>query len=190
MQRRWMGILVLVGMALSAGCGCSAGGGGGQKDAVADQGPGEFPPGDVHVTPDGGPDVVPDGIPDAAPDGVADVTPEGQVPDVPTPDAEPDATGTPLPYSFATYNTGLAINFVPLAPERFLPVVDAVSKLEAEVVCLQEVWEVDHVIALRDKVKAAFPYSLYVDTTEAEGCGAPACTAEELKPLQDRKSVV
>lgn len=85
--------------------------------------------------------------------------------------------------SLVTYNIGLATGFVDYAPQRQPVVVDLVQKLEADVVCLQEVWTQDDIDKVVEGAKAAFPHSHYVfleDTT----LGPPACTATESDPLK------
>jgi len=91
--------------------------------------------------------------------------------------------------SFATYNVGLAVGFVPLAEERKQAVINAIPDIDADVLCLQEVWldqaegvwsqdTIDGIIAASS---SAFPHNYYV-ITEDEGEGA-GCTEEEAAPL-------
>ncbi len=89
--------------------------------------------------------------------------------------------------AFATYNAGLAVGFVDYAEER-LPLVGAgLAALEADVVCLQEVWLSEHIDALVAASKDTFPHAHY-EMTEDDmdagsgdaGSGDPACTEEEI----------
>ncbi len=76
----------------------------------------------------------------------------------------------------------MAHNYVPYTPERIAPVVEAVAALDADFVCLQEVWEPADVEAIQQGTAEAFPHQLYVDTTDLTS-GDPACTPEETDPL-------
>lgn len=92
--------------------------------------------------------------------------------------------------SFATYNVGLATGFVPLAEERRETVTNAIPTIDADVVCLQEVWlndvegewtqdALDGIIAA---ASTSHPHAYYV-ITEDEGAGV-GCTPEEVEPLE------
>ncbi len=109
----------------------------------------------------------------------ADTTPADTTsPDTTSPDTEAPVEGT----TFVTYNLGLARNFVPFAAERFADVIAAVAALDADVVCLQEVWEDDDVAALLAATADAFPHARTFETSEDPDAGA-SCTAEETDPL-------
>lgn len=108
----------------------------------------------------------------------ADTAADTTATDTAPPDTpEPAATTT-----FVTYNAGLARNFVPFAPERIEHVIAAVAGLDADVVCLQEVWEDEDLAALLAATEEGFPNTRTFQTTEEEGA-EPACTAEETDPL-------
>ncbi|MEM6954419.1 MAG: endonuclease/exonuclease/phosphatase family protein, partial [Myxococcota bacterium] len=47
----------------------------------------------------------------------------------------------PVELRVETYNLGLAGAFVPNEAVRRAPVIEAVANLDADIVCLQEVWE-------------------------------------------------
>ncbi len=86
---------------------------------------------------------------------------------------------------FATYNTGLALGYVSYAPEREPLIGEALAGLEADVICLQEVWTEDSAKALIAAADAGFKYSWYELTLEeSTGPGEPACTDEEADPLE------
>ena len=87
-----------------------------------------------------------------------------------------------VPYSLVTYNLGLAQNYVDYAEERVEHVVAAVAGLDAELVCLQEVWDADDIEAVIQGAKASFPH-FYVPETPEEGGTEPACSEEESGPL-------
>ncbi len=84
----------------------------------------------------------------------------------------------------ATYNAGLATGFVTFAPEREAEVVSALSGLDADIVCLQEVWTAESIDAITDGVSGTFPHS-YVEITAEAGADEPACTEDETTPLAD-----
>lgn len=91
-------------------------------------------------------------------------------------DSKPEHVG------IVTYNVGLATGFVDYAPQRRPIVAQVVAQLDADVVCLQEVWTQDDVDAVLAASATTFPHSHYVmlqDTT----LGPPACTAVETDPL-------
>jgi len=194
MRKVGMRIVAIAAMGLAAGCGCCSGNVDGKAGDVATEvkadtvGKSDAPrtvDAKSDSASDARSDTAADAKLDAGPDSVGDSVGDTRGVDAQPSDSGPDVPGTPLPVSFSTFNTGLAVNFVPFAQERLAAVVDAVGKLDVEVVCLQEVWEPQHVTALTDGVKATFPYFLYADTSEEGGGGAPACAADELKPLQD-----
>ena len=84
----------------------------------------------------------------------------------------------------ATFNAGLATGFVDYAPERTPLIGPAVSKLGADVICLEEVWEqpaIDQVLA---DTKAAYPYSYHEVTSGDTGSQAPACQASDTAALE------
>lgn len=82
-----------------------------------------------------------------------------------------------------TYNAGLATNFVGYAPERLPELAPALTKLKADVICLQEVWTDADAAAVQEALKASYPYQLRV-VTEDPGAGGPAaCSATEADPL-------
>lgn len=84
----------------------------------------------------------------------------------------------------ATYNAGLATGFVTFAPEREAEVVSALSNVDADIVCLQEVWSAESIAAITDGLSATFPHS-YVERTAEAGADEPACTEDETQPLAD-----
>jgi endonuclease/exonuclease/phosphatase family metal-dependent hydrolase len=57
----------------------------------------------------------------------------------------------------ATYNAGLALGFVPGTESRAPQVAEAVAGLEADVVCLQEIWQPEHAAAVEAAAGVAFP---------------------------------
>ncbi len=92
-----------------------------------------------------------------------------------------------------TYNTGLAVGFVSLAAERQQPVADALAGLDADFVCLQEVWLTqdgdgnwtqDNIDTILASTANTYPHNYYA-ITETMGEGGSACTEEEAGPLSE-----
>ena len=84
--------------------------------------------------------------------------------------------------TLATYNVGLAVGFVPGAVDRADKAADAIAALDADIVCVQEVWNDEHVDGLAAAAATAFPHQFFPEAsqqTDAE----PACTADDLDPL-------
>jgi endonuclease/exonuclease/phosphatase family metal-dependent hydrolase len=80
-----------------------------------------------------------------------------------------------------TFNTGLAQGYVQYYSERRELIVSAIQELDADIVCLQEVWLDDDMNAILAATQQRFPYS-YWERTEQEYGGT--CTDAELAPLQ------
>lgn len=95
-----------------------------------------------------------------------------------------DTSGAGSAMSVLTWNVGLAYGFVPYSPERQPAVVDAVAALDADVVCLNEVWTEADIAAITSAAAATFPHHAVEMTLEEGASGEPACTAEEAAPLQ------
>jgi len=78
----------------------------------------------------------------------------------------------------ATYNAGLAMGFVDYAPERQPLIGPALSGLDVDVICVQEVWNDDSISAVIESTKAVYPHAYY-ELTEDETEGTePPCTEE------------
>ena len=110
--------------------------------------------------------------PEAEPEGQPEAQPEAQ----PEPEPEPSEA------RFATYNVGLARGFVDFAEERAQPLADALAGMDADVVCLQEVWDDDFITLMTDGTKANFPHSYFEKTFSDERVAG--CTDEEIAPLE------
>ncbi len=89
--------------------------------------------------------------------------------------------------AFATYNAGLAVGFVDYADERQPAIGEGIAALEADVVCLQEVWLPEQIEAVKNATSSAFTHS-YVEMTEDDldagagdgGLTGGACSQEEI----------
>ena len=85
--------------------------------------------------------------------------------------------------ALTTINAGLAKGFVPYASDRILPVAEAVGASDADVLCLQEVWDVADVEAVIQTAAVAYPHSYWVETMRDEQNAG--CTPEEADPLAE-----
>ena len=95
-----------------------------------------------------------------------------------------DGTEVPEGLRVATYNAGLADQFVSYATERQAPIAEALSGIEVDVLCLQEVWTQEAIDALVEATGETFPHVHYEFTEEDLSDVTPACTAEEVGPLE------
>jgi endonuclease/exonuclease/phosphatase family metal-dependent hydrolase len=82
---------------------------------------------------------------------------------------------TPGSLTIISYNTGLAHGAVALAEQRLPAIVAALKQVDAQVLCLQEVWTDDDAEAIRSGLSERFPYSLRQVTVdpskETSPCG-------------------
>jgi endonuclease/exonuclease/phosphatase family metal-dependent hydrolase len=88
------------------------------------------------------------------------------------------ACGGGEPVTVVTFNAGLAPGFVDGAASRTAPVTAAVDALDADVVCLQEVWLPSDVAAIKAGT-ASFPYQDWPEGTQ-DTLSDPGCTSDEL----------
>ena len=84
------------------------------------------------------------------------------------------------PTVVAQYNAGLAVGFVAGAEDRAPKVAGAVAALDADVVCLEEVWLPEHVAAVEDAAADEFPYQSFAEPLLPESTGAAACAKGDL----------
>lgn len=94
------------------------------------------------------------------------------------------ACGASEPVTVATYNAGLAPNFVDGAESRSPMVASAIAGLDADVVCLQEVWGPDDIAAVKAATEQAFPEQLWPEGGQSTLPDA-ACTGPKLDELLD-----
>ncbi len=102
----------------------------------------------------------------------------------PTTDTDTD-TGTPTTgqggdYTFVTYNAGLAVGFVPAADMREPEIGPALAGLDADVVCLQEVWLPTQVDSIAAATTSAFPHQYFPDASQSSDA---QCQPGELDSL-------
>ncbi len=99
-----------------------------------------------------------------------------------TEEEEPVPTGESL--RFATYNAGIAAQFVSYAEERIAPIAEALGSVDADVLCLQEAWSPESIEAFIESTKDTFPHSFYEMSEEDVSGLEPACTEEDVADLQ------
>ena len=87
------------------------------------------------------------------------------------------------PITAATYNAGLAVAFVPAAVERTQPTADAIGQIDADVVCLEEVWLPDQVAAVKTASAANFSENYFMEPQIPEDNGTPSCADGEIDAL-------
>lgn len=84
----------------------------------------------------------------------------------------------------ASYNVGLARDFVPRVEPRLELLEERLPEMSADLLCLQEVWTEGDRQALEEAAAEAYPHR-HVHVTEESGGSEPACTEDELQPLRD-----
>ncbi|MGM0575836.1 MAG: endonuclease/exonuclease/phosphatase family protein [Myxococcota bacterium] len=82
-----------------------------------------------------------------------------------------------------TWNVGLARGFVDYADQRLPHVVDTAAAMDADVLCLQEVWTQEDIDAITQGAAEAYPHGFYEITTAEGGSTEPACTQAEADSL-------
>lgn len=98
------------------------------------------------------------------------------------------ACGSPEPQAdparaFVTYNVGLARGYISYAEERRPHVIEVINALEADVVCLEEVWTQADLDAIVAEVQAVFPHHHNVFLSDKK-IGPASCTESETAPLR------
>ncbi|MEM9861145.1 MAG: endonuclease/exonuclease/phosphatase family protein [Myxococcota bacterium] len=89
----------------------------------------------------------------------------------------------PVELRVETYNLGLAGAFVPNEAVRRGPVIEAVANLDADIVCLQEVWEQSDKDALLAATAANFPHSLTHTTDLQTPISSPEDQNGDVPPI-------
>jgi len=62
-----------------------------------------------------------------------------------------------------TFNVALAGAFIPFEADRRPYIVDAIAASDADILCLQEVWEQTDKVAIRDAAAEAYPHSAFFE---------------------------
>lgn len=83
---------------------------------------------------------------------------------------------------FLTYNTGLAHGFVPLAKKRLNPIISALRKSPADVICLQEVWSKKDQNKIKKALMENYPYSVIPEKKQKRvaDSGKKTCKIKDL----------
>lgn len=79
-----------------------------------------------------------------------------------------------------TFNAGLAYGFVDHAEARRPAILDALAGSEADVVCLQEVWEPEDRAAIEELLGERYPHRIVPEVEQRYAENAPACGITEL----------
>ncbi|MEY3015388.1 MAG: hypothetical protein RIT45_4123 [Pseudomonadota bacterium] len=95
-----------------------------------------------------------------------------------------EETGAGASITLATWNVGLAYNFVALAIERREAVAAAVAATDADVLCLQEVWTPEDIALIETAAKGAGYAHVLVEPMTEDTTGLPiACTPGDTADL-------
>lgn len=106
-----------------------------------------------------------------------------------------DGAPEPMDVTIDTFNVGLAGAFIPYEEERRAPLAEAIAASEADVICLQEVWNQSDKDLIIAAAAESFPHSVAFehdldtpidDPTDQSGevppsFDSPPCAAEELQ---------
>ncbi len=79
-----------------------------------------------------------------------------------------------------TYNLGLAHTFVPLAEERLPELGKALANSDADILCLQEVWEKKDRKKIAKAVEKTFPNVYFEKIKNIKSERIPSCKISEL----------
>jgi endonuclease/exonuclease/phosphatase family metal-dependent hydrolase len=88
-------------------------------------------------------------------------------------------------FQIVTFNAGLALGFVDYTRERAPLVPGALNDLATDLICVQEIWQTEHVQAVIEGTKESFENTFFLDPLPDEDVTEPACTVEELTPLEE-----
>lgn len=88
------------------------------------------------------------------------------------------ATGNEI--KAVTYNTGIAHTYVPKAKERIPLIIDALKKLDVDILCLQEVWTEEDRLRIAQELKNQFPFQFYSEVKNIKSQRQPTCFPWEL----------
>lgn len=85
----------------------------------------------------------------------------------------------PAGLTAVTYNGGLARGFVDYANERAQDVADAIANLDADLVCVQEIWQPEHVDMLEAAATSTLPNQLFLEPLPDPNPGDPSCSTAD-----------
>jgi endonuclease/exonuclease/phosphatase family metal-dependent hydrolase len=95
-------------------------------------------------------------------------------------DDKSDDIPAEVTFRVASFNAGLATGFVPGTDSRLPQIADALAGLEADIVCLQEVWTPAQVAAIDAAVAASYPDRHFPAPQQSSDA---TCAPEELDAL-------
>jgi endonuclease/exonuclease/phosphatase family metal-dependent hydrolase len=84
--------------------------------------------------------------------------------------------------SLATFNTAIGVGLAPFAAQRLDAIERDLPGLDADVLCLQELWQPDDLERIASALQSEYPYTHR--SVGAGGIGQQACTADEASQLQ------
>ncbi|MBN2797942.1 MAG: endonuclease/exonuclease/phosphatase family protein [Deltaproteobacteria bacterium] len=90
--------------------------------------------------------------------------------------------GCSTDFTVLTYNAGLAVGFVPGAEGRAEGTAGATVAVDADLVCLQEVWQADHVALFEAAADGVYGDSYFPEPSQRVA-DSPMCAAEDIEPL-------
>lgn len=83
-------------------------------------------------------------------------------------------------FEATTFNTGLALTYVPFASERLPFIIDALKKDQSDVICLQEVWRKEDRNKIIKALASEFPFSHYENIKQDYANKKPVCKIREI----------
>ncbi|KPJ86001.1 hypothetical protein AMJ57_00815 [Parcubacteria bacterium SG8_24] len=89
----------------------------------------------------------------------------------------------PYDFSAVTYNVGLAPGIVAQTTPRTSHVAQALADLDADVLCLQEVWTPEALQAIQTALDLPAEQMMYVDTRGEGETGQDRCTMSQIAPM-------
>lgn len=87
-------------------------------------------------------------------------------------------------FSVLTYNAGLAEGFVPAAEARAPGTAEAAVAVDADLVCLQEVWKPEHVALFQSAADGPYTDSFFPEPSQVES-DTPMCEVDDIAPLTE-----
>ncbi|MBN1607075.1 MAG: endonuclease/exonuclease/phosphatase family protein [Polyangiaceae bacterium] len=89
----------------------------------------------------------------------------------------------PMDVTFLTFNTALGVGLSEYPDQRLDVITEDLPELEADVLCLQEVWQPEQVEQLAAALEQQLPYAYWSVAPWREDAAGPACTEAEIHAL-------
>jgi endonuclease/exonuclease/phosphatase family metal-dependent hydrolase len=93
------------------------------------------------------------------------------------------SNGATLDVTFLTFNTALGIGLSDYPDQRAAAIAGDLPQLQADVLCLQEVWQPERVKQLAKALEQQLPYAYWSVAPWHENAEGPACTKAETDEL-------